>query len=121
MSNRRSKADGEHAAFVPLGGHVNSAGGSLGTRLSVTTASAALTAGRITANAKYKVGLDPTSGGACFCKFASSASLPASDAAEAEGFWLMPGECEIVFATTNQLAGILTAGTGTLYFTRLES
>ena len=105
--------DGAYAAVVPLTSQCK------GTRLALTTSSAALTAGRLTTGELYKLSLEPTSSSACFVQFAASATLPASDAAVAEGFWLLPGETEIVTAGATRLAGIMISGTGTLLVTKL--
>ena len=114
MGTSPSKNDGEYAAVVPLNGT------STGTRLALTTASAALTAGRLVVGAKYKVALDPASSGVAWVDLTGGTAVaPASDAAQAAGFWLLPGEVEIVLASVNKLSGIMLAGTGTLLITRL--
>ena len=113
MGTSPSKTDGEYAALVPLSGTT------VGTRLALTTASAALTAGRLVVGAKYKVALDPASSGVAWVDLTGgTAAAPASDAAVAAGFWLMPGESEIIQASVNKLSAILLAGTGTLLITR---
>jgi hypothetical protein len=106
-------SDGIYAANVLLAEQAK------GTRLALTSSSAAIDADDITSGGVYKVGLDPSSSGVGWFQWAASASLPADKATETAGFWLMPGETEIVEAQANRIAGILTAGTGTLYLTRL--
>jgi hypothetical protein len=111
---KESLQDGVYAMHVALGAQAK------GTRLSLTTSSAAFDASDITSGAHYKVSLDPTAGGAAWIEWGGTATLPASSAVEAAGFWLLPGESEVVKAQANLCSAILTAGTGTLYLTRLS-
>ena len=109
-----NKLDADYSVKVPINGT------STGTRLALTTASAALTAGRLVVGATYKVALNAGASDAAWVDLTGgTAAAPASDAAVVAGFWLNPGECEVVLASTNKLSGIMLSGTGTLLITRL--
>lgn len=112
MGASPSVRDGELATLVPLNGT------SVSTRLALTTSSDALGA-LLVVKEKYKVSLDPGASGTAWIDLTGgTAAAPASKAAMAAGFWLMPGESEIVQASTTSLSGIMLAGTGTLLITR---
>jgi hypothetical protein len=116
MSYQLTPGDGEAATVILLGGSTK------GTRLALTTSSAPLTAGRLTVGVRYKLTLTPDSSGAAWIDLTGGTAVaPASDAAETAGFWLQPGEVEIIEATANRLSGIMLAGTGTLLITRFKS
>lgn len=111
----KSKNKGEYGALVALGA------ASAGSRLALTTTSTAFTSGKLTPGLLYKVSLDPASSGVAWIEPDGTAAIPASDADMTAGFWLMPGESEILDATSLIYSAILTAGTGTLYVTRLST
>lgn len=118
MGSKTNNSDNQYAVAVPLGSaDVN------GTKLDLTSSSGALSANKLTASKRYKLSLGPSASSPGFFKWASSVSLPASNADETEGFWLMPGESEIGICPTGatRIAGILESGTGTLYITRLPA
>lgn len=116
MGSKASKDDGLYATVVPINSTTKS------TRLALTTASATLTADKLVVNALYKFGLDPSASGSAWIDLdGGTAVAPASDADATAGFWLMPGEREIVKASTNLVSGIMLAGTGTLLITRLST
>lgn len=116
MGSKASKADGDYASVVPINSTTAC------TRLALTTASATLTAGKLVVNAIYKMGLDPSASGSAWIDLnGGTAVAPASDADATAGFWLMPGETEIVKASTDLVSGIMLAGTGTLLITRLST
>lgn len=109
-----SKQDGDYYTKVPLNSTTK------GTRLALTTASAALNAADMTAGATYKVALNAAASDAAWVDLTGgTAAAPADKATETLGFWLNPGECELVLASTNKLSGIMLSGTGTLLITRL--
>lgn len=114
MGSKPSKDDGDYYAKVALNSTTK------GTRLALTTASAAMDADDIVANVTYKVQLTPLSSDAAWVDLTGgTAAAPASKATETAGFWLMPGETELAKTSTNTLSAIMLSGTGTLLLTRL--
>lgn len=112
MNTDGSVAKGERMAVWPITGSTQS------TRLTLSTSTAACD--KLVAGGEYKVSLGSLSGGSAFCVFAATATAPATNAAVANGFWLNPGEAEIVSAPSATLAAILLSGTGELFITRLR-
>lgn len=111
----KSKNKGEYGAFVALGTDTTAG------RKALTSSSAAFTSGRFAIGSVYKFSLDPASSSAAWVQTGGTATLPADDAAFTAGFWLMPGESEVIDATAVQYSAILVSGTGTLYATKLST
>lgn len=113
MGTKPSKDDGAYAALIPLNGTTTSG------RLALTTASAALTSGRLVIGVTYKFSLSTISSDTAWIDLTGGTAVaPAGDAAFTAGFWLNPGEFEIVKASAALCSGIMLSGTGTLLITR---
>jgi hypothetical protein len=92
--------------------------GTTATRLTLSTSNA--TANDLVAGGEYKFSLTPGSSDAAFIELDTAAVAPASGDTAVAGFWLMPGESELVVANGVNYAGIMLSGTGTLLVTRLR-
>lgn len=112
MNSDGSVAKGERMVVWPITGSTQS------TRLTLSTTTAACD--KLVAGGEYKISLSGLSGGPAYCVFAATATAPATNAAMANGFWLNPGEAEVVAAPSATLASILLSGTGELFVTRLR-
>ncbi len=113
MGSKTSGVDNQYLMAAPCTGTTQS------TRLTLSTTTA--TNSQVVSGARYFVRLSSLSSGSAFCTFAATATLPATNAVMATGFWIDPGETVSVKSSSATLAAILTAGTGELLITRQDA